>query len=107
MENLVRNEVTDVGRETGTVIRTLAMWRNRGSSPAEAFSQLMHNGPIREMMMTTITWMSSNRLRLNSAKTQFIWLGTRQHYWLGWTWLLSLMRFPLLTFSSALRDLGV
>src|SRR6218665_3131728 len=23
-------------------------------------------------------WMSSNRLRLNSAKTQFIWLGTRQ-----------------------------
>src|SRR5688572_31616197 len=23
-------------------------------------------------------WMSSNRLRLNSLKTQFIWLGTRQ-----------------------------
>src|SRR5688572_16376932 len=23
-------------------------------------------------------WMSSNRLRLNSSKTQFIWLGTRQ-----------------------------
>src|SRR6218665_137931 len=24
------------------------------------------------------SWMSSNRLRLNSHKTQFIWLGTRQ-----------------------------
>src|SRR6218665_1636085 len=24
------------------------------------------------------TWMSSNRLRLNSLKTKFIWLGTRQ-----------------------------
>ena len=25
-------------------------------------------------------WMSSNRLRLNSAKTQFIWLGTASNW---------------------------
>src|SRR6218665_1290796 len=30
------------------------------------------------IMRALETWMSSNRLRLNSAKTQFIWLGTRQ-----------------------------
>src|SRR5688572_24338046 len=50
--------------------------------------------------------MSSNRLRLNSAKTQFIWLGTRQQ----------LVRldmanlaatFPLFTSSSVVRGLGV
>ena len=29
-------------------------------------------------MDALVTWMSSNRLRLNPSKTQFIWLGTRQ-----------------------------
>src|SRR6218665_383541 len=44
-------------------------------------------------------WMSSNRLRLNSAKTQFIWLGTRQQ--LAHLDMAALSAaFPLLTFSS-------
>src|SRR6218665_1875304 len=51
-------------------------------------------------------WMSSNRLRLNSAKTQFIWLGNRQQ--LARLDMAALSAaFPLLTFSSAVRDLGV
>src|SRR6218665_3705115 len=51
-------------------------------------------------------WMSSNRLRLNSAKTQFIWLGTRKQ--LAHLDMAALSAaFPLLTFSSAVRDLGV
>ena len=52
------------------------------------------------------TWMSSNRLRLNSAKTQFIWLGTRQQ--LARLDMVALAAaFPLFTFSSVVRDLGV
>src|SRR6218665_4057603 len=51
-------------------------------------------------------WMSSNRLRRNSAKTQFIWLGTRQQ--LANLDMAALSAaFPLLTFSSAVRDLRV
>ena len=51
-------------------------------------------------------WMSSNRLRLNSAKTQFIWLGTRQQ--LAKLDMAALAAaFPLFTFSSVVRDLGV
>ena len=52
------------------------------------------------------TWMSSNRLRLNSLKIKFIWLGTRQQ-------LAKLDRvalaadFPHFIFSSVVRDLGV
>lgn len=50
--------------------------------------------------------MSSNRLRLNSAKTQFIWLGTRQQ--LAKLDMPALATaFPLFTFSSVVRDLGV
>jgi len=52
------------------------------------------------------TWMSSNRLRLNSAKTQLIWLGTRQQ--LAKLDMVALAAaFPLFTFSSVVRDLGV
>src|SRR6218665_11586 len=51
-------------------------------------------------------WMSSNRLRLNSAKTQFIWLGTRQQLARLDKAALS-AAFPLLTYSSAVRDLSV
>src|ERR1043165_9167987 len=44
-------------------------------------------------------WLSSNRLRLNPDKTQFIWLGGRFH---------SLhLRFPHIHFSSSVRDLGI
>src|SRR6218665_1203195 len=51
-------------------------------------------------------WMSSNRLRLNSAETQFIWLGTRQQLTRLDMAALS-DAFLLLTLSSAVRDLGV
>ena len=33
---------------------------------------------IGEAIKTLQAWMSSNRLRLNPTKTQFIWFGTRQ-----------------------------
>ena len=52
------------------------------------------------------SWMSSNRLRLNPHKTQFIWLGTRQQ--LAKLDMVALTSaFPHFTFSSAVRDLGV
>ena len=51
-------------------------------------------------------WMSSNRLRLNPLKTQFIWLGTRQQLAkLDMTALTA--AFPHFVFSSVVRDLGV
>src|SRR5688572_11096196 len=51
-------------------------------------------------------WMSSNRLRLNPSKTQYIWLGTRQQ--LDKLDLESLSaEFPTFTFSTSVRNLGV
>lgn len=50
--------------------------------------------------------MSSNRLRLNPSKTQFIWFGTRQQ--LSKIDMDSLaLEFPQFTFSSSVKDLGV
>src|SRR6218665_2536673 len=52
------------------------------------------------------TWMSSNRLRLNPAKTKFMWFGTRQQ--LAKLNLDDLAnKFPSYTFSATARDLGV
>src|SRR6218665_739881 len=52
------------------------------------------------------TWMSSNRLRFNSLKTKFIWLGTRQQ--LAKLDMVALAaNFPHFIFSSVVRDLGV
>src|SRR6218665_1762361 len=52
------------------------------------------------------SWMSSNRLRLNPHKTQFIWLGTRQQ--LAKLDMVALTSaFPHFTFFSRVRDLGV
>ena len=51
-------------------------------------------------------WMSSNRLRLNPTKTQYIWLGTRQQ--LEKLDLDSLSaEFPTFAFSTSVRNLGV
>src|SRR5678815_1500850 len=51
-------------------------------------------------------WMSTNRLRLNPSKTQFIWLGTRQQ--LAKLDLPTIAAdFPQFVFSSVVRDLGV
>jgi len=51
-------------------------------------------------------WMSSNRLSLNSSKTQLIWFGTPQQL-LKLDFLLLSERFPQFTFSTSVRDLGV
>jgi hypothetical protein len=50
--------------------------------------------------------MSANRLSLNSTKTQLIWLGTRLQL-LKLDYDLLSERFPLFTFSTTVRDLGV
>src|SRR6218665_262565 len=72
-------------------------------SPSDAIATTRVMSSI---MRALETWMSSNRLRLNSAKTQFIWLGTRQQ--LARLDMADLSdAFPLLTFSSAVRELGV
>lgn len=52
------------------------------------------------------TWMASNRLCLNPAKTKFMWLGTPQQ--LAKLNLIDLSaEFPNYTFSSSVRDLGI
>ena len=51
------------------------------------------------------SWLSSNRLRLNPLKTQFIWLGTRQQLAkLDLNFLAT--EFPLISFSTSGRDFG-
>src|SRR6218665_3220152 len=52
------------------------------------------------------SWMSSNRLSLNSAKTQLIWFGTPQQL-LKLDHALLSDRFPHFTFHTTVRDLGV
>src|SRR6218665_859866 len=52
------------------------------------------------------TWMSTNRLRHNPSKTQFIWFGTRQQLVkLGLSAIVA--DFPYFIFSPDVRDLGV
>src|SRR6218665_586426 len=51
-------------------------------------------------------WLSSNRLRLNPGRTQFIWVGGRvQLSKIDLSILLE--RFPGVLFSTTVRDLGV
>ena len=50
--------------------------------------------------------MSSNRLRLNPTKTQFIWFGTRQQLAKIDLGLLA-TKYLHFTFSPSVRDLGV
>src|SRR6218665_3576959 len=52
------------------------------------------------------SWMSPNRLCVNSAKTQLLWFGTRQQL-LKLDFPLLTNRFPSFTYSSSVRDLGV
>ena len=64
---------------------------------------------VEKMQMTSEVigaWMSSNRLRLNPGKTQFIWVGTRgQLSKVDLSYLQHL--FPGVSFSTTVRDLGV
>src|SRR6218665_2055212 len=52
-------------------------------------------------------WMSSNLLRLNLHKTQFIWRGTCQQMTKLVDMVAPTSSFPHFTFSSTVRDLGV
>src|SRR5688572_15063710 len=82
---------------------------------ADDVQAFVHGFPVHQLVLSQFIeclssdlhcWMSSNRLSLNSAKTQLIWFGTRQQlHKLDFTILAQ--RFPLFTFSTAVRDLGV
>src|SRR6218665_3866724 len=77
----------------------------------ESFTNDANRWPLCYMMIHWIrgalgSWMSSNRLRLNPHKTQFILLGTHQQ--LAKLDMVALTSaFPNFTFSSTVRDLGV
>src|SRR6218665_3020262 len=69
-------------------------------------SQLLLASKIVLLSNDLNSWMSSNRLSLNSAKTQLIWFGTPQQL-LKLDHALLSDRFPHLTFQTTVRDLGV
>jgi ribonuclease P/MRP protein subunit RPP40 len=72
--------------------------------PASAATDAVRE--ICRAMETLEAWMSSNRLRLNPTKTQYIWFGTRQQ--LAKIDMKALaLEFPLVTFSPFVRDLGI
>src|SRR6218665_3411969 len=71
-----------------------------------ASDALVTAGSISRTMEALGSGMSSNRLRLNPHKPQFIWLGPRQQ--LAKLDMVALTSaFPHFTFSSTVRDLGV
>ena len=69
-------------------------------------AQLALTGRINALSQDLHLWMSSNRLSLNSSKTQLIWFGTRQQL-AKLDFALLAQTFPSFTFSSSVRDLGV
>src|SRR6218665_4061239 len=69
-------------------------------------SQLLLASKIELLSNDLNSWMSSNRLTLNSAKTQLIWFGTPQQL-LKLDHALLSDRFPHFTFHTTVRDLGV
>src|SRR6218665_132959 len=82
---------------------------------ADDIQALVHGSSINQLALVSSidsltrdlhSWMSSNRLCLNSAKTQLIWFGTRQQL-LKLDFPLLTIRFPSFTYSSNVRDLGV
>src|SRR6218665_793577 len=63
-------------------------------------------GEMGDVLGKLEAWMSSNRLRLNPAKTKLMWFATRQQ--LAKLNLDDLANtFPSYTFSATARDLGV
>src|SRR6218665_2106073 len=69
-------------------------------------SQLLLASKIVLLSNDLNSWMSLNRLSLNSAKTQLIWFGTPQQL-LKLDHALLSDRFPHFTFQTTVRDLGV
>src|SRR6218665_968968 len=83
---------------------------------ADDIQAFVHGSPINQLALVSSvdalthdlhSWISSNRLCLNSAKTQLIWFGTRQQQLLKLDFPLLTNRFPSFTYSSSVRDLGV
>src|ERR1043165_6212362 len=68
--------------------------------------QLLLAGRIEALSQDLHLWMSSNRLSLNSSKTQLIWFGTPQQLQ-KLDLLLLAGNFHQFTFSTSVRDLGV
>ena len=68
--------------------------------------QLALSQSIESLSADLNCWMSSNRLSLNSSKTQLIWLGTRQQL-IKLDYDLLAKQFPQFTFSTNVRNLGV
>jgi len=72
--------------------------------PASSAVQMVER--LLEASSAVDAWLASNRLRLNPDKTQYIWLGGRLQLKKIDTCSLHL-RFPLVQFSSSVRDLGI
>ena len=97
-------EVERVVRSFGFAVPLYAddtqLYGNSSPMDAEDFSVR-----VLEVISAVESWMSSNRLRLNAEKTQFIWFGTRQQ--LAKRNLASLALIsPSLISSDSVRDLG-
>src|SRR6218665_3253926 len=75
-------------------------------NPVLMKAQLLLASKIELLTNDLNSWMSSNRLSLNSAKTQLIWFGTPQQL-LKLDHALLSDRFPHFTFQTTVRDLGV
>src|SRR6218665_1536517 len=77
------------------------------SRPTCTVWHLMPWLPFRQLATgALVAWMSSNPLRLNPSKTQYIWLGARQQ--LAKLDLVAMaLRFPHIAFSLTVRDLGL
>jgi hypothetical protein len=71
-----------------------------------SYQQLALCQSIESLSADLNSWMSSNRLSLNSSKTQLIWLGTRQQL-NKLDYVLLAKHFPQFTFVANVRDLGV
>ena len=58
---------------------------------------------------SAMTWMSSNRLRLNPSKTELIWLGScrRLHYWISTEMRVSNIDLDCVRYLGSLIDSGM
>ena len=82
---------------------------------ADDVQTFVHGPPVDQLSLVSSidslshdlhSWMSANRLNLNSSKTQLIWFGTKQQLLKLDLPLLKSM-YPDFTYSSSVRDLGV
>src|SRR6218665_2622422 len=95
--------------ELGPLLTDCALLGQLYADDVQAYLASDAMAAIQEMTLPTgalVAWMSSNRLRLNPSKTQYIWLGTRQQ--LAKLDLAAMaVSFPHIAFSLTVRDLGL